>query len=118
MVFEPRYDPLPLEGQHIRLMHLLLGESGDAISCNLHLANLEALEEQVIAVSCTWGPAKPQKWILLDGEVFSVREAHSQYRRQSIRLRRLDSDFQDMCTQHMLAHARLPRALKLFSTVS
>jgi hypothetical protein len=70
----PHYDPLPTEGQYIRLLHLLPGEHGHPISCKLSLANLDALEEPYIAVSYTWGPADIKHTIWLNGMMFSVRE--------------------------------------------
>jgi hypothetical protein len=47
------YDPLPTNGHHIRLLHLLPGKHGHTISCKLSLVNLGALEEPYIAVSYT-----------------------------------------------------------------
>ena len=68
-----RYQALPNEGRYIRLLRLLPGGRDQAISGELSLANLDALEEPYIAVSYTWGPRTEVNHILLEGRSIWVR---------------------------------------------
>jgi hypothetical protein len=73
----------PLEPGHIRLLRISPGEDEDQLVCSIihkslfseetpELENLEPVG--FVALSYTWGPESPTKEILVEDEVFEIRE--------------------------------------------
>ena len=67
------YEPLPLKGNWIRVLHLFPGKPLEQVSCTLSLANLDALEQPYQAISYVWGDSIQHHHIRLNNFPFEVR---------------------------------------------
>jgi hypothetical protein len=70
-----RYDLLDTSKKQIRLLQLERSGKADQVSCKLEAVNLDiATKIGYRALSYTWGPELPAYEILINGQVFVVRE--------------------------------------------
>ena len=68
-----QYEPL-LTLYSFRLLKLLPGRSDEPIRCSLYHSKLSNEVKRYTALSYTWGPPQPTRYILLNGKRFWVRE--------------------------------------------
>jgi len=68
------YSPLNKSKSEIRLLRLQPRSSAEAITCSLHLADLDDEHCKYEALSYQWGDASKMKQMILDGRSVTVRE--------------------------------------------